>query len=94
MIKSFQVMGHTVKVKFGRVPREAWAYYRSDTKEIVLSPRLKKSEQSFFDQTLMHEICHCVLDHMGREDLNSDEGFVDLLSNCLHNVVQTITRES
>lgn len=89
MIESFIIMGHTVKVRYGRVPKEAWAWWRPDHKEIVLSPRLKKQPDSHVQHTLIHEVVHAVLDTIGREDLSQDEQFVDLLSNAMHQVVLT-----
>lgn len=89
MIDSFELMGHTITVKYGRVPREAWAWYRDDDKVIVLSPRIKKQPKSHLHHTLWHEITHAILAHIGREDLNQDEAFVDLLSNAIYQVLTT-----
>lgn len=90
MIDSFEIMGHRIRVRYGRVPKEAWAWYKSDDKEIVVSPRIKKMPVSHYHHTLCHEITHAILDHIGRADLNSDESFVDLLSNAIYQVVTTI----
>ena len=90
MIDSFEIMGHKIKVKYGRVPKEAWAWWRPDQKEIVVSPRIKKMPVSHLHHTLCHEITHALLDTIGREDLSQDEAFVDLLSNAMYQVVTTI----
>ena len=90
MIESFVIMGHTIGVKYGRVPRAAWAYWRPDHKEIVLSPRIKKMPQSHIMHTLCHEVTHAMLDTIGREDLSQDEAFVDLLSNAIFQVLTTV----
>lgn len=90
MIESFELMGHRIRVKYGRVPKDAWAWWRPDQKEIVVSPRIKKMPQSHLHHTLCHEITHAVLDHIGREDLSQDEAFVDLLSNALFQVLTTV----
>ncbi len=90
MIESFVIMGHTVKVRYGRVPKEAWAWWRPDEKEIVVSPRIKKMPESHLHHTLCHEVTHAVLDTIGREDLSQDEAFVDLLSNALYQVLTTV----
>jgi hypothetical protein len=89
VIESFEIMGHTIRVRYGRVPKEAWAWWRPDEKEIVVSPRIKKMPQSHFWHTLCHEVTHAVLDTIGREDLSTDEAFVDLLSNAIYQVLTT-----
>ncbi len=74
MIDSFELMGHRITVKYGRVPREAWAWYRDDDKVIVLSPRIKKQPISHLHHTLWHEITHAILAHIGfviQRDLSS-----------------------
>lgn len=89
MIESFVIMGHTIKVKYGRVPKDAWAWWRPDHKEIVVSPRIKKMPESHLNHTLCHEVTHAILDTIGREDLSQDEAFVDLLSNAIFQVLTT-----
>jgi hypothetical protein len=90
MIEGFEIMGHKVRVRYGRVPKDAWAWWRPDEKEIVVSPRIKKMPLSHLHHTLCHEVTHAVLDTIGREDLSRDEAFVDLLSNAVYQVLTTV----
>jgi len=41
------------------------------------------------EQTLYHEVVHCILDEIGRSGLNSDEEFVQSFSNLMHQFVKT-----
>ena len=36
------------------------------------------------DQVLYHEVVHCILEELGREDLSGDENFVQSFSLLLH----------
>jgi len=94
MIEGFEIMGHKIRVRYGRVPKEAWAWWRPDEKEIVISPRIKKMPASHLHHTLCHEVTHAVLDTIGREDLSQDEAFVDLLSNAFYQVLTTVKPSS
>lgn len=89
-IGSFEIMGHRIDIRYGRVPATAWAMYVPDKKVILMSPRIKKMPKSHFDHTLYHEITHCVLDYCGLEELNEDETKVDLISNAVYQLVSTI----
>lgn len=90
MIGSFEIMGHRIEIRYGRVPASDWAVYIPDKKAILVSPRIKKMPKSHFDHTLYHEITHCVLDYCGLEELNEDETKVDLISNAVYQIVSTI----
>lgn len=90
MIGSFEIMGHRIEIRYGRVAKNDWAMYDADKKVIVISPRIKKMPKSHFDHTLYHEITHCVLDTCGLHDVDNDEAKVDLLSNAVYQIVSTI----
>lgn len=92
MIKEFQILGHTIKVKVVKkipgkgmhlnrglwVPEKNLIYIESNPTNIDL-----------MEQTLYHEISHCILDNMGYTKLSSDEKFVDLLGSMLHQMIKT-----
>jgi len=46
----------------------------------------EKLQSDVMEQTLIHEIVHVILRHMGRKDLNEDEYFVDALALNLYQV--------
>lgn len=49
---------------------------------------IRKDDQ--LEHTLWHEITHSILFSIGREKLNKNEQFVDLLSSALHQVIKTL----
>jgi len=92
--KSFQIFGHEFKVIFQDdliVEEEAVGTYRHGKHLITIQNNGKgvtilKSRQ---EQTFFHEITHCILDQMGEEKLYHNEKFVDLFSQCLHQILKT-----
>lgn len=50
----------------------------------------KGLEEGQKDHTLWHEITHVILDHMGEEELSSNEKFVDLFGGLLAQVIKTL----
>lgn len=45
------------------------------------------------EHTFFHELGHCIMEHIGREDLDEDEAFLDSLGACLHQFLKT-TKQS
>ena len=45
--------------------------------------------ESFLLQTFWHEVMHAILDNIGKPDLSSDEAFVDLMGQMVHQVLST-----
>jgi len=51
--------------------------------------QIKKARGDVTEQTFWHEVAHVMLTTMGREDLSSNEEFVDLLASMIHQVLAT-----
>lgn len=98
--KSFRLLGATFTVSFddNLVEREGLLGRICYNKhEIVLqNPKargVKDISKTSVEQTLFHEIIHAALGAAGREGLNEDEAFVDLLGQLLHQVMTTMKGE-
>ena len=84
--KSFQIMGHTIKVIVtNKLDSDRVGEY--DAKECTI--RVRPQPKSMQDQTYFHELVHCILTHLSYDDQNSDEQFVDTFSQCLYQVLKT-----
>lgn len=91
MIKSFELGAKTFKVK--RVVHDSDNLGRSKAPLCEIEVQTKwrgcpVPEQSQ-EQTLMHEIVHCILEEIGREDLNNDETFVQSFSMLMYQLIET-----
>lgn len=85
--ESFQVLGHTVQVRIvdektlvevtGDDAADNSALYDPGERVIYLLDTLSGDD---LEQVFLHEKTHCILEHAGREDLSSDEAFVELFS--------------
>lgn len=49
----------------------------------------RKTSEIGMEQTLYHEVVHSILDEIGRDDLSSDETFVQSFSLLLHQFEKT-----
>jgi len=91
MITEFMLAAKPYKVEYTE--------HDSDNLGIAKNPLLKIQIQTKWsgqsvpemsqEQTLYHEVVHCILDEIGRSDLNSDEGFVQSFSSMMHQFVKT-----
>lgn len=88
--KTLQIHGHTIKIKFKKLPEDCDGLWCYDTKEILLSPSLKKGEVSHLEQTFIHELTHCCLDHAGFDKESENEALVNALSQILHHAMLQI----
>jgi hypothetical protein len=91
MIKTFQLAGKKYKVK----------YVAHDTADLgqAKSPLCLIQIQKVYDgrpipeisqeQTLIHEVVHCIFEELGRNDLSSDEPLVQSLSILIHQFMQS-----
>ncbi|MDE1828244.1 MAG: hypothetical protein KGH65_03740 [Candidatus Micrarchaeota archaeon] len=95
-------MAHTVHVKrisepqlkkiyaglSGKLPKgESLCGLYDHTKHtIYLADSLTGTE---LEQTFLHEKMHCLLESAGKQALSDNEGFVDLLSELLHQSIVT-----
>ena len=92
--KSFFIFGHEFSIVFQDEliqEEEAVGTYRHGKHLITIQNNKKgatilKSRQ---EQTFFHELTHCILDQMGEEKLYHNEKFVDLFSQCLHQILKT-----
>lgn len=85
----FQILGHKISVATSPVLNDyasAEGLYLHRDKTIVLQEGLK---DTYMMQTLMHEIMHCILEHMGESALSDNEDFVDKMAEALHQILTT-----
>jgi hypothetical protein len=91
MIKSFKLGGKTFKVKEVDHDTENLGRSNSPLLEIQIQ-RIwngKEIPNSSKEQTLIHEVVHCILDELGHLDLNRDEVFVQSFSSMLYQFMQS-----
>ena len=68
---------------------DVWGYARCrenlvEVQKLVPGVKPVQVEQAFF-----HELTHCILTAMGRDDLSQDEAFVETFSQLLHQALST-----
>lgn len=89
----FDILGHTITVRLrADLESDAGCYGRwhPTTHLIELQdPEATEMSASFIMQVFWHEAVHAMLDLTGHEDLSSDEKLVDLLGQCIHQVLKT-----
>ena len=88
--RRFRVHGHTVTVRIvplsrWRQSKDAVGIYDPNRHRIDLRGDLGDTE---LQQTMCHEILHCLLSEMNHP-LNDDEKFVDNLGSLLHQALTT-----
>lgn len=92
--KQFDLLGHTVRVV---IRDDLWDTCEAHGRWIPhkhLIELQKPTEQngmtqSFLLQTFWHEAAHAILDNIGQGDLSNDERLVDLIGQCVHQVLKT-----
>ena len=89
--KDFQLLGEKHKVSLlKKVNKGAdWGYWNPENNTIQLEKASLMRNQDQVEQTFIHELTHCILDHLGYEHLSNDEKFVDLFSKAFHQVLKT-----
>jgi predicted SprT family Zn-dependent metalloprotease len=92
--KQFKVFGQTIKVKFDKNllrDENNLGVWLCNENKIILQPSTKKKpiKQENIEQIFYHELVHCILDKIGREDLSLKEDLVDLIGQVLHQVIKT-----
>lgn len=91
--KSFQILGHTVKVEhkdyvdFGA--NEGSCEHLKLKIEIAKKDTKGNVPETVQEHTYFHEITHMILDSMGEGELSQNEKFVDTFSGLLHQVITT-----
>ena len=91
MIKSFKLGARTYKVKRVSHDSNNLGKARSPlgTIEIQKTWAGKDIPVDAQEETLYHEVFHCVLDQIGRSDLNEDESFVQAVAGMLYQFAMT-----
>lgn len=84
--KSFQLMGHTYKVKaVKKVDKEGSC---GDIVHATKTIRLKEPNKDFtldmVEETFFHELTHAILDETMYNQLSDDEVFVERIGRALH----------
>lgn len=92
--KTFQLMGHTIKVVVRddlQEVAECWGRWSAHKHLIELQKPDKHNgmTKSFLVQTFWHEVAHAILDNVGQPELSSDEKLVDQIGQCVHQVLKT-----
>lgn len=89
--KRFKVFGEKHKVKFVRKldGGHSFGEWDPNTNTIKLQMSNKERSQDMVEQTFLHELVHCCLDHLGYEKLSDDEIFVDSFAKALHQAFKT-----
>lgn len=88
----FQIFGHTYKVRqYKRVNKgKDYGEHDFNTKKIKLERSSEQHNQDKVEETYLHEIVHCILDHLGYDKtLSADEKFVEQFSRALHQILKT-----
>ena len=88
--RQFKAFGHTIRVRYAQLDRQTDGEWRTDSKLILLSRRLHRKPRTHKEQIFLHELMHCILDHIGKHKLSSDEGLVDALAHGLHQAMRGI----
>jgi ketopantoate reductase len=92
--KKFKLMGSTFTVEYNDdmcKGAEAFGLASYDTNKIYLSTKVNNDpiNQDQIEHTFLHEVVHHILHIMGKEKLNSNEKFVDMLAGFLHQLLTT-----
>ena len=83
--QSFQILGHTITVEFSDslyVDESAYGLSRFEKNIITLATG--EFSRSLIEQTFCHEVIHFILHYMAEGKLNTNEKFVDLMGQFLH----------
>ena len=90
-IKSFKMGARTYRVKYVAHDRETLGIARTPigTIEIQTVWDGKPVPADAQAETLWHEVVHCVLDQIGRTDLNSDESLVQSVAAMMYQFSRT-----
>ena len=91
MIKSFKIGGKEFKVVQQDHDSSNLGKSQSPIGEIHVQSKWEGKEvpADSMEQTMYHEVVHCILTEIGRDDLSSDECFVQSFSLLLHQFEKT-----
>jgi hypothetical protein len=96
-IKSFKLGGHTIKVKYVKTVRDAsdgseiFGNCNPMTNEFYIATHLNGNQlaEDVIKHSLAHERVHYMLILLNLAELNSNEGFVDMMGMFLHQYDET-----
>lgn len=91
--KSFSIFGQTIKVLYKRTlhkTHNAVGLWFPNKNKIDLQQSTKDYPitKDNIDQAFCHELIHCFLVKIGREDLSNDEKLVEPLGQVLHQFIK------
>ena len=88
--KSFQILGHTIKVKItDNVPENSVGEWKGNQNVIHIRPVGDDMPESLQEQTFWHEVVHCIFSTLNYDKHDKDEQLVDLIAGCLHQIDKT-----
>ena len=90
--KKFKILGYTIKVKYKKDlcalnDVYGFAEYRKNT--IRLQKVMGIYTKNQIEATFYHEVVHFILNAMGEDELKSNEKFVGLFADMLHQIEKT-----
>lgn len=92
MITKFQLAAKNFKVEYVEDPESDWlgrAYSDRCLIRVVKEINGKGIDLINMEQTLLHEVVHCILDQLGYHELSNDETLVQSFSLLLHQFLKT-----
>lgn len=96
--KRFNLHGQTITVRYAddlihKEDRVGGAYYRDSIIKLQADSQSTPRSREQIEQNFCHELTHFILDQMGEPRLRSNEKFVDLFANLLHQALNTAEGE-
>ena len=87
----FNIFGQTYKIVFKKkiTKSDDLGIHDRDEKLIELKQPCKGNDKNNVEETYLHEVIHCILDHLGYDDLSDNEAFVTQVSKALHQILKT-----
>ena len=87
--KTFQIFGQTIKIIFKRNlidKQQAFGIWDYNKNTIYLQSSTRKHilTKEQIESTVIHEVIHACLEHIGETKLSENESFVTGFSNILH----------
>lgn len=91
-MKKFKLGNKTYSIKYVDKLDELLGQANSATCKIEIAKNYNgdKLPQDSIDQTVYHEVVHCILDEMAEHELSENETFVQTFSLLLHQFINTV----
>ena len=86
--RKFTIFGEEIKVSFvKRVDsKDSLGEWNPNKNVIKINKSLSQDQK---EQVFLHEMTHCILNHLSYDMISLDEGFVDRFSKALHQVLNS-----